>query len=634
MIVQYKALNCLPDCRDNVPKQTHPYMSGNFVRLIDGTSAYEGTVEVFHNNRWGTVCDDHWITENAQVVCHMLGHKREGAIAVTDNGFHYNRTREFWLDDVICSGNEMSLFNCSHSTWGHNDCEAGEVAGVRCVPESYGRFIRLIDGNTSYEGTVLVFYNDMWRTIEQTSTGIENAKKIFPKNLNILWIKKGSDYSPDEDNRQKTELNVTSYFRINQKDTQYNVEKEDTKRIIVQDEEKALKGNYDDIGTNVEVYKTSDTYENQSAASRYDDIDKTNFRISILNNEIRRSVDIENNAGESQLDECFKRDSKNTVLKNELHRSVDIENNAGESQLDECFERDSLNTATDYKNMHFQWLHEAGRNLALFAVPSINVRPFPNLADGNKTMSTSKGLRSVSIDWLIVQALVQFQFLINSEPPAMPHDLYSLINSEPPAMSHDLYSLINSEPPAMPHDLYSLINSEPPAMSHDLYSLINSEPPAMSHDLYSLINSEPPAMPHDLNSLINSEPPAMPHDLYSLINSEPPAMSHDLYSLINSEPPAMSHDLYSLINSEPPAMPHDLNSLINSEPPAMPHDLYSLINSEPPAMPHDLYSLINSEPPAMPHDLYSLINSEPPAMFHDLYSLINSEPPAMPQIIN
>ncbi|KAH9508808.1 Neurotrypsin [Bulinus truncatus] len=166
----------LPECNKDLCVLSD--MSENFVRLIDGTSAYEGTVEVFHNNRWGTVCDDHWITENAQVVCHMLGHKREGAIAVTDNGFHYNRTREFWLDDVICSGNEMSLFNCSHSTWGHNDCEAGEVAGVRCVPESYGRFIRLIDGNTSYEGTVLVFYNDMWRTIEQTSTGIENAKVI------------------------------------------------------------------------------------------------------------------------------------------------------------------------------------------------------------------------------------------------------------------------------------------------------------------------------------------------------------------------------------------------------------------------------------------------------------------------
>ncbi|KAH9508815.1 Neurotrypsin [Bulinus truncatus] len=153
-------------------------MSENFVRLTDGTSAYEGTVEVFHNNRWGTVCDDHWLSENAQVVCHMLGHKREGAIAVTDNGFHYNRTREFWLDDVMCSGNEMSLFNCSHSTWGQHDCGAGEVAGVRCVPESYGRFIRLIDGNTSYEGTVLVFYNERWRTIAQTSTRIQNAGVI------------------------------------------------------------------------------------------------------------------------------------------------------------------------------------------------------------------------------------------------------------------------------------------------------------------------------------------------------------------------------------------------------------------------------------------------------------------------
>ncbi|KAH9508817.1 hypothetical protein Btru_050129 [Bulinus truncatus] len=139
--------------------------SDNFIRLIHGNSPYEGTVEVFNNNRWGTVCDDDWSLLDASVACFMLGHKRDGAVPIVQNGFQSVNNPDFWLDDIICLGNETSLFDCSHSTVGTDDCGASELAGVQCVPESYDRFIRLVDGNTSYEGTVEVFYNNRWGTI-------------------------------------------------------------------------------------------------------------------------------------------------------------------------------------------------------------------------------------------------------------------------------------------------------------------------------------------------------------------------------------------------------------------------------------------------------------------------------------
>ena len=48
------------------------------VRLAGGNGNYSGRVEVCFNNVWGTVCDNRWGTNEAEVVCEQLGFDPEG----------------------------------------------------------------------------------------------------------------------------------------------------------------------------------------------------------------------------------------------------------------------------------------------------------------------------------------------------------------------------------------------------------------------------------------------------------------------------------------------------------------------------------------------------------------------------
>ena len=99
------------------------------VRLVNGTKN-EGRVEVYHNGTWGTVCDDYWNIRDARVVCRQLGFP--DAEASVQSGVFGQGTGPILLDDVICRGNESSLFSCSHKAVGTHNCAHTEDAGVRC----------------------------------------------------------------------------------------------------------------------------------------------------------------------------------------------------------------------------------------------------------------------------------------------------------------------------------------------------------------------------------------------------------------------------------------------------------------------------------------------------------------------
>ena len=106
------------------------------VRIQGGNAYSEGRLEVFTNNQWGTVCDDYWSKRSADVACRSLG------FADGSRGRAWDYTKAFFgagganvpihFDDVRCSGDETSLFNCPRRASGHN-CRHREDVGVSCA---------------------------------------------------------------------------------------------------------------------------------------------------------------------------------------------------------------------------------------------------------------------------------------------------------------------------------------------------------------------------------------------------------------------------------------------------------------------------------------------------------------------
>ncbi|MEO1269475.1 MAG: scavenger receptor cysteine-rich domain-containing protein, partial [Myxococcota bacterium] len=102
------------------------------LRLVGGEGWSAGRVELLVNGEWGTVCDDLFDLNDAQVVCRQLGYPgAEAALGGFEHTFGPGRG-PIWLDDVECMGSEGSLLECPSSGLGNHNCRHSEDAGVVC----------------------------------------------------------------------------------------------------------------------------------------------------------------------------------------------------------------------------------------------------------------------------------------------------------------------------------------------------------------------------------------------------------------------------------------------------------------------------------------------------------------------
>ncbi|XP_065132999.1 uncharacterized protein [Paramisgurnus dabryanus] len=146
--------------------------SGGDVRLVNSSIACSGRVEVFHDGRWGTVCDDSWDINDAAVVCRQVGCGK--ALSANGGASFGQGSGKIWLDDVACSGSESSIKQCNHRGLGTHDCSHSEDAGVICS----GGDVRLVNSSIACSGRVEVFHNGSWGTVCDDSWDINDAAVV------------------------------------------------------------------------------------------------------------------------------------------------------------------------------------------------------------------------------------------------------------------------------------------------------------------------------------------------------------------------------------------------------------------------------------------------------------------------
>ncbi|XP_033099551.1 uncharacterized protein LOC117103150 [Anneissia japonica] len=138
------------------------------IRFEGSVVDYGGRVEIYTRNKWGTVCDDSWDTDDANVACIMAGYI--GAITAHREAAFGEGVGPIIANDFRCSGKERSLFDCPYNEPDTGYCSHQEDAGVICSTD----VIRLSDGSKS-AGRVELFLNGKWGTVCDDNWDLDDA---------------------------------------------------------------------------------------------------------------------------------------------------------------------------------------------------------------------------------------------------------------------------------------------------------------------------------------------------------------------------------------------------------------------------------------------------------------------------
>ncbi|XP_049334461.1 scavenger receptor cysteine-rich type 1 protein M130 isoform X3 [Astyanax mexicanus] len=198
--------NCSSSQADNCSSTVQLYItcSGtsntvhSSIRLVGSGGDCAGRLEFFHSGSWGTVSDELWDIEDAQVVCRQLQCGVALSAPVPVPARFGSGTGPIWLNEVECEGNEASLWNCRYQLCGEDECGHKDDVGVVCSengntldltnwlcdsspherPCSKHIPLRLRGGVGSCSGWLQVYHNKTWGSVCGDLWDIRDAQVI------------------------------------------------------------------------------------------------------------------------------------------------------------------------------------------------------------------------------------------------------------------------------------------------------------------------------------------------------------------------------------------------------------------------------------------------------------------------
>ncbi|KAM9457458.1 scavenger receptor cysteine-rich domain-containing protein DMBT1-like [Clarias gariepinus] len=109
------------------------------IRLADGNDSCSGTVEIFYDGQWGTVCDDNWDMNDADVVCRQLGCGK--AISLHQMARFDLEGMSLWPDDLaVLSNIQRANFDSESVPIWLDDvqCSGSESEITQCSHNGFG----------------------------------------------------------------------------------------------------------------------------------------------------------------------------------------------------------------------------------------------------------------------------------------------------------------------------------------------------------------------------------------------------------------------------------------------------------------------------------------------------------------
>ncbi|XP_034613679.1 scavenger receptor cysteine-rich domain-containing protein SCART1-like [Trachemys scripta elegans] len=143
-------------------------------RLVNGSTACSGRVEIQVLGAWGTLCDSRWDLPDANVLCHQLD--CGFAESVPGEAYFGKGTGSVWTDTYHCKGTEPHLSHCPVTALGASQCSHDNDASVICSGRSES--LRLLNGESRCDGRVEISLRGVWSRVLDDQWDMNDASVV------------------------------------------------------------------------------------------------------------------------------------------------------------------------------------------------------------------------------------------------------------------------------------------------------------------------------------------------------------------------------------------------------------------------------------------------------------------------